>query len=98
MSGYLARPPPSGVERGLRQARFPYVKTLDQFDFSFQPAIDRKLIRELARLAFVERVDNLILLGPPATGKTMLAVGIKAIEASHRYSSTANIRKHRIAH
>ena len=38
------------------------VKTLDQFDFSFQPAIDRKLIRELARLAFVERVDNLILL------------------------------------
>jgi hypothetical protein len=75
-----------GVERGLRLARFPYVKTLEQFDFSFQPAIDRKLIRVLVGLAFVERVENLILLGPPGTGKTMLAVafGIKAIEAGHR--------------
>jgi DNA replication protein DnaC len=58
-----------GVERGLRLARFPYIKTLEQFDFSFQPAIDRKLIRELAGLAFVERAENLILLGPPGTAK-----------------------------
>ena len=59
-----------GVERGLRLARFPYVKTLEQFDFSFQPAIDRKLIRELAGLAFVERAENLILLGiHPAPAK-----------------------------
>jgi DNA replication protein DnaC len=75
-----------GVERGLRLARFPYVKTLEQFDLSFQPSIDRKLVRELAGLGFVERGDNLLLLGPPGTGKTMLAValGIKAIEAGHR--------------
>src|SRR5215469_3887233 len=75
-----------GVERGLRLARFPYVKSLEQFDFTFQPSIDRKLVRELAGLGFVERGDNLLLLGPPGTGKTMLAValGIKAIEAGHR--------------
>ncbi len=75
-----------GVERGLRLARFPYLKTLEQFDLSFQPTIDRKLVRELAGLGFVERGDNLLLLGPPGTGKTMLAValGIKAIEAGHR--------------
>jgi DNA replication protein DnaC len=75
-----------GVERGLRLARFPYIKTLEQFDFSFQPSIDRKLVRELAGLGFVERGDNLLLLGPPGTGKTMLAValGIKAVDAGHR--------------
>jgi DNA replication protein DnaC len=44
----VAGAPTQGVERGLRVARFPYVKTLEQFDFSFQPAIDRKLICELA--------------------------------------------------
>ncbi len=75
-----------GVERGLHLARFPYIKTLEQFDVSFQPSIDRKLLRELAGLGFVERGDNLLLLGPPGTGKTMLAValGIKAVEAGHR--------------
>jgi DNA replication protein DnaC len=76
----MAGAPAQGVEGGLRLARLPYVKTLEQFDFSFQPPINRKLIRELARLAFVERAENLILLGAPRTGKTFLAValGIKA--------------------
>jgi len=75
-----------GVERGLRLARFPYIKTLEQFDLGFQPSIDRKLGRELAGLGFVERGDKLLVLGPRGTGKTMLAValGIKAIEAGHR--------------
>src|SRR5262245_66084681 len=63
-----------GVERGLRLARFPYIKTLEQFDLGFQPSIDRKLVRELAGLGFVERGDKLLLLGPPGPGKPMLAV------------------------
>ncbi len=48
----------------LKQARLPWVKTLEQFDFTFQPGIDRKVVRELAGLAFVERSENVILLGP----------------------------------
>ena len=66
--------------------RFPWVKTLEQFDFGFQPGIDRKVVRELAGLAFVERSENVILLGPPGVGKTHLAValGVKAADAGHR--------------
>jgi len=75
-----------GVESRLSQARFPWVKTLEQFDFSFQPSIDRKVIRELSGLAFVERAENVVLLGPPGVGKTHLAIalGVKAVEAGHR--------------
>lgn len=75
-----------GVESRLAQARLPWVKTIDQFDFTFQPSIDRKVIRELAGLAFAERAENVILLGPPGVGKTHLAIalGVKAVEAGHR--------------
>jgi DNA replication protein DnaC len=74
------------VEARLKMARFPYLKTLEQFDFTFQPSIDRKVIRELAGLSFVERSENVILLGPPGVGKTHLAIalGIKAVEAGYR--------------
>lgn len=76
----------SGVESRLKQARLPWVKTLEQFDFAFQPSLDRKVVKELAGLAFVERGESVILLGPPGVGKTHLAValGVKAVEAGHR--------------
>lgn len=75
-----------GVEARLAQARLPWVKTLEQFDFSFQPSLDRKVVRELAGLGFVERAENVVLLGPPGVGKTHLglALGVKAVEAGHR--------------
>ena len=75
-----------GLESRLSQARLPWVKTLEQFDFSFQPSIDRKVIRELTGLGFVERAENVILLGPPGVGKSHLAIalGVKAAEAGHR--------------
>ncbi len=74
-----------GVEARQKIARFPWVKTVEQFDFTFQPSIDRKVIRELCGLSFVERCENVILLGPPGVGKTHLAIalGVKAIEAGH---------------
>ncbi len=73
------------VEARHKIARFPWVKTVEQFDFTFQPSIDRKVIRELCGLSFVERCENVILLGPPGVGKTHLAIalGVKAIEAGH---------------
>ncbi len=75
-----------GLDARLKQARLPWIKTLEQFDFSFQPSIDRKLVRELSGLGFVERNENVILLGPPGVGKTHLAVAlvVKAAEAGHR--------------
>lgn len=75
-----------GTEARLAQARLPWHKTLDQFDFSFQPSIDRKVIGELATLGFVDRAENVVLLGPPGVGKTHLAIAlaVKAAEAGHR--------------
>lgn len=64
------------MESRLKQARFPWVKTLEQFDFGFQPGIDRKVVRELAGLAFVERSENVILLGPPETGSARRGTGM----------------------
>lgn len=67
-------------------ARFPFVKTLESFDFSFQPSIDKKKIKELASCRFVANGDNVIFLGPPGVGKTHLAValGIKAVTEGYR--------------
>lgn len=74
------------MQSRLKQASFPWGKTLEQFYFGFQPGIDRKVVRELARLAFVERNENVILLGPPSVGKVHLAVALggKAADAGHR--------------
>jgi DNA replication protein DnaC len=56
--------------------RFPYNKGLDQFDFDFQPSVDERKLRELAGLAFLERKENVLLLGPPGVGKTHLAIAL----------------------
>lgn len=64
----------------LQQARLPFIKTLEQFDFAFQPSIEERQIRELRTLRFVHEAGNVLLLGPPGVGKTHLAVGL-AVEA-----------------
>lgn len=67
-------------------ARFPFVKGLDAFDFSYQPSIDKKQIANLATCHFLEHGENVVILGPPGVGKTHLAVGLglKAIERGYR--------------
>lgn len=74
-----------GIETRLRQARFPWLKTMDQFDFDFQPSLDRRQVRELTGMSFAERAHNVIILGPPGVGKTHLAIalGVKAVEAGY---------------
>jgi DNA replication protein DnaC len=68
------------LQTRLRVANLPANKTLSQFDFSFQPSLDERQIRELQTLRFAQEAENVILLGPPGVGKTHLAVGL-AIEA-----------------
>jgi DNA replication protein DnaC len=64
------------VERRIRQARFPAVKSLDSFDFAAIPSLNRMLVLELARGAYVERRENVIALGNSGTGKTHVALGL----------------------
>jgi DNA replication protein DnaC len=61
---------------GLRLSKLPHHKTLDEYDFAFQPELDPRKIRDLATLAFVQAKANLALLGPPGVGKTHIAVAL----------------------
>ncbi len=67
-------------------AHFPVSKTLDSFDFDAQPSVDRRVVKELQTLAFIDRAENVALLGPSGVGKTHLAIGfgMKALQAGVR--------------
>ena len=69
----------------LKAARIPSKKTLDAFDFSFQPTLSERRLRELADLSFVRTCANVIFLGPPGTGKTHLSLALadRALTAGH---------------
>jgi DNA replication protein DnaC len=73
------------VAMGIQIAHFPVTKTLEEFDFKFQPSIDAKLVRELATGRFIATSENVLLFGPPGVGETHLAIalGRAAIETGH---------------
>jgi DNA replication protein DnaC len=74
------------VERRIRQARFPVMKSLDSFDFLAIPALNKTLVLELARSEYLDRRENVLLLGNSGTGKThiALALGLAACQRGHR--------------
>jgi len=76
------------INRKMQIAGFPKVKRLEEFDFSYQPQINEKLIRELASLSFLEEAKNVLFVGAPGVGKTHLATahGVKAVQARKRVS------------
>lgn len=65
---------------------FPYRKEIEDFDFDYQPSINKQEIMELNTLGFLERHDNILFLGPSGVGKTHLAVSIGITAAKKRYS------------
>jgi len=68
----------------LRMAAFPAIKTLDEFDFQFNSSIHEKQLKELASLAFIDRKENVLLLGPSGVGKTHLALALGYLAVQKR--------------
>ena len=71
----------------VRVANFPFLKTLDEFDFSFQPSINKEKILDFRNLRFIENNENILFVGSPGVGKTHLATGIGIEAAKSRYST-----------
>ena len=75
-----------GGENRIKAARFPARKSLEEFDFTFQSSVKRQIIEHLGQLDFLHGKENVVMLGPPGTGKTHLAtsLGIRACLAGQR--------------
>ncbi len=74
----------------IRLAGFPSQKELEDFDFEFQPSLDKSVIRELTSLRFIKNAENIVFLGPPGVGKTHLAIalGLEAVRSGFRVHFT----------
>ena len=74
------------VENKIKSAKFPIPKSLDDFDYAFQPSMDRKKLQELFSLRFIDNRENILFLGPPGVGKTHLAtgLGVRACESGYK--------------
>ena len=73
------------VQMGMQIAHFPCVRTLEGFDFAFQPSVDERLVQELSTGNFMAHGENVLIFGPPGVGKSHLAIGLgrKIVEQGH---------------
>jgi DNA replication protein DnaC len=71
------------AERRIKEANFPVIKTIDTYDFKAQPSINEELVRELMRGDYIDRRENLLLIGNPGTGKTHLACALAFSACAH---------------
>lgn len=71
----------------VRAAAFPFIKELKDFDFEFQPSLNRQKILELSTLGFLEKRENIVFLGSSGVGKTHLATSLGIISAQHKNST-----------
>lgn len=95
LSAQLQRRRENGTARRIKAARFPSSKSLDNFDFSFQPKLDKAFVMELATLDFVRRGYNLLVGGMSGTGKSHIAISIGHLACAAgytvRYSTSADM-------
>lgn len=77
------------------KAKFPALKKIEDFDFSFQPSIDKRIINDFLTCRFIQEKKNVVFIGSPGTGKTHLSIslGIKALQKGHKvlFTSTAQM-------
>jgi DNA replication protein DnaC len=66
----------NSYKKRYQKAKFPYLKTIEDFDFSYQPSIDRRTINDLSTCQFIGQKKNVVLIGNPGTGKTHISIGI----------------------
>ncbi|MBU1261566.1 IS21 family transposase [bacterium] len=67
-----------GTRSRIRFAHFPFIKTIEQFDFSFQPTLNKRKVEELFTLKFIDNQENVLFLGPPGVGKTHLSIALSS--------------------
>lgn len=70
----------------IKTAGFPFTKTIEDYDFDYQPSVKRKEIEDYRSLRFIENNENILFIGSPGVGKTHLATAIGIEAAKHRYS------------
>ena len=76
----------NSYKKRFQKAHFPFTKTLEEYDFNFQPTLNRQEIYNLATCEFIRKKENVVFIGPPGTGKTHLSIsiGIKALQQGYK--------------